>query len=320
MNYLNKFFKPLANITMVSVALFSFVSCSDDDNSPNPQEPATSTITDIVVNNPNFSMLKAAVVKAGLAETLASDGTFTVFAPDNDAFAATGITSADIDAMSVDDLTDILLYHALDSEVAAANVPAGPNAAVATINGNSIYLTKNGSGVFVNGTKVKQTDVEASNGVIHVISSVLMPPSGTIVDAAQANENLSFLVAAVVRASEGDTNVLSALMSDGPLTVFAPTNQAFINAGFPDIASIQAADPDTLASILTYHVIGTRAFSSDLVDGAILTTLNGGTIEVGLNNGETVLGNSNTNPSNIIAVNILTTNGVVHLIDSVLLP
>ena len=320
MYYLNKIFKPLAKISMVSVALFSFVSCSDDDNNPNPQEPATSTITDIVVNNPNFSMLEAAVVKAGLAETLASNGSFTVFAPDNDAFAASGITSATIDAMSVDDLTDILLYHALDSEVAAANVPAGPNAAVGTINGNSIYLTKNSSGVFVNGTSVKQADVEASNGVIHVISSLLMPPSGTIVETAQANENLSFLVAAVIRASEGDTDVLGALMSDGPLTVFAPTNQAFIAAGFPDIASIQAADPNTLTAILTYHVIAAIAFSSDLVDGANLPTLNGGTIEVALGATATVKGDSNTTPSNIVAVNILTTNGVVHVIDQVLLP
>lgn len=320
MYYLNKIFKPLAKISMVSVALFSFVSCSDDDNNPNPQEPATSTITDIVVNNPNFSMLKAAVVKAGLAETLATDGTFTVFAPDNDAFAASGITSTDIDAMSVDDLTDILLYHALDSEVAAANVPAGPNAAVQTINGSSIFLTKNNAGVFVNGISVKQADVEASNGVIHVISKVLLPATGNIVEVAQSNQDFSFLVAAVIRASEGDINVVEVLSSEGPFTVFAPVNQAFMDAGFPDIASIQAADPNTLTAILTYHVIGARAFSSDLVDGANLPTVNGGTIEVGLGATATVKGNSNDDASNIIAVDILTTNGVIHVIDQVLLP
>jgi|SRR5690606_8889102 len=318
MYYSNKILKPLTKIAVVGIVLFSLISCSDDDESPNPQQP--STITDIVVNNPNFSMLKTAVIKADLAETLAGNGSFTIFAPDNDAFAASGITSAAIEAMSVDDLTDILLYHALDTEVSAANVPAGPNAAVGTINGSSIYLTKNSSGVFVNGTKVKQADVEASNGVIHVISNVLMPPSGTIVEAAQANENLSFLVAAVIRASEGDTDVLQVLMSDGPFTVFAPTNQAFINAGFPDIASVQTADPNTLAAILTYHAIGARAFSSDLVDGANLLTLNGGTIEVGLGASASVKGASNTTPSNIIAVNVLTSNGVVHVIDQVLLP
>lgn len=318
MNYSNKFFKPLTKMAMVGLVLFSLTSCSDDDNASPPSQ--NSTITDIVVNNPDFSMLRTAVVKAGLAETLAGEGTFTIFAPDNDAFAASGITSADIEAMSVDDLTDILLYHALDSEVPAANVPAGPNAAVQTINGSSIFLTKNNAGVFVNGISVKQADVEASNGVIHVISKVLLPATGNIVEVAQSNQDFSFLVAAVIRASEGDTNVVEVLSSEGPFTVFAPVNQAFMDAGFPDIASIQAADPNTLAAILTYHVIGARAFSSDLVDGANLPTVNGGTIEVGLGATATVKGNSNDDASNIIAVDILTTNGVIHVIDQVLLP
>lgn len=317
MNHLKKTTKLLTLILMVNFAFFSLISCSDDDKLPDVEQLS---ITEIVSNNPKFSILKAAVIRAGLAETLDGNGSFTVFAPDNDAFAAAGLSASDIDNLSPATLQSILLYHTLGTKVNAANVPAGPNAAVETLNENPIYLTINNQGVFINGVLVKQTDIEANNGVIHVISNVLMPPAGNIVETAQANENLSFLVAAVLRASEGSTNVAEVLSSEGPFTVFAPTNQAFIDAGFTDIASIQAADPDTLTSILTYHVIGTRAFSSDLVDGAILTTLNGGTIEVGLNNGATVLGNSNTNPSNIIAVNILTTNGVVHLIDSVLLP
>lgn len=320
MNYSKKNLKHLTKIAMFSFVLFSFTSCSDDDNSPTtPTE--TNTITDIVVNNPNFSMLRTAVVKAGLAETLSSDGTFTVFAPDNEAFAAAGITNSVIESLSVEALTNILLYHTLGAKVEAANVPTGPNASVEMLNGDSIFLTSNNAGVFVNGFSVKQADVQADNGVIHVISSVLMPPSGNIVETAIANENLSFLVAAVVRASEGDTNVAEVLSSDGPFTVFAPTNQAFIDAGFPDIASIQAADPNTLTAILTYHVIAARAFSSDLVDGANLPTVNGGTVQVGLSaDAATLDGNGNTTPSNIIAVNIMTTNGVVHVIDQVLLP
>lgn len=318
MNYSKGILKSFTRIAMVSFVLFSFASCSDDDNTPNPEEQ--STITDIVVNNPNFSMLKTAVVKAGLAETLAGKGPFTVFAPDNDAFEAAGITNSDLENMSAEALSNILLYHTLDSKVPGSGVPAGPNSPVETVNGESIYLTSNNAGVFVNGIKVKQADVTASNGVIHVISNVLMPPIGNIVETAQANDNLSFLVAAVVRASEGSTNVAQVLSSEATFTVFAPTNQAFMDAGFPDVASIQAADPNTLASILTYHVIATRAFSSDLVDGANLTTLNEGTIEVGLGAIATVKGDTNTSPSTIIAVNIVSTNGVVHVIDQVLLP
>lgn len=318
MNYSKKILKHLTKIVMFSFVLFSFASCGDDDNTPNPPEP--STITDIVVNNPDFSMLETAVVNAGLAETLSGDGPFTVFAPDNDAFAAAGISSSDLESLSPEALAEILLYHTLGSKVVASDVPAGPNAPVETLNGNSIYLTSNAMGVFVNGTMVNQADVEASNGVIHVISTVLMPPVGNIVETAQANDDLSFLVAAVVRASEGDTNVAEVLSSAGPFTVFAPTNQAFIDAGFPDIASIQAADPNTLTAILTYHVIAARAFSSDLSDGQILTTVNGGDLEIAIGSNATVEGNSNPSPSNIIAVNIVTTNGVVHVIDQVLLP
>lgn len=317
MNYTNLVLRHFSKLLVLGTAMFTLASC-DDDDATMPVE--SSTITEMVVANPNFSLLEAAVVKAGLAETLAGNGPYTVFAPDNAAFEASGITSATIQSLSAETLREILLYHTVSGRVMAANVPAGPNAAVETANNDPFYLTKNNAGVFVNGTKVKQADVAADNGVIHVISKVLMPAAGNIVEVASENDNLSFLVAAVVRASEGDTDVAAALSSAGPLTVFAPTNQAFIAAGFPSIQAIQAADPNTLASILTYHVIAARVFSSDLVNGADVTTVNGGTVEIGLGNTATVKGNGNTAPSTITAVDILTSNGVVHLVDSVLLP
>lgn len=319
MSYLKSHLKPLTLILMVGLVLFSLASCSNDDNEmPNPEQPKS--ITDIVSQNPDFSILKAAVVKAGLAETLDGEGTFTVFAPDNDAFMAAGLSSSDIESLSSGALKGILLYHTLGTKVKAADVPAGPNAPVKTLNGDSIYLTKNNQGVFVNGIKVKQADVKASNGVIHVISNVLMPPAGNIVETAQANDNLSFLVAAVVRASEGNTNVAQVLSSDGPFTVFAPTNQAFMDAGFPDIASIQAADPNTLASILTYHVVEGRVFSSDLSDNQQVMMLNGENTTINLDGGPTIKGVGNADSSNIVKTNIVTANGVIHVIDKVLLP
>ena len=147
-----------------------------------------------------------------------------------------------------------------------------------------------------------------------------MPPTGNIVHVAPGNSNLTYLVVAVLRASEGSTNVASVLSTTNGLTVFAPSNQAFINAGFPTIASIQAANPNTLANILTYHVIAARVFSSDLTEGAMPTTVNGGKVTVTLSGGAKVKGNSNTTASNITATDILATNGIVHLIDQVLLP
>lgn len=294
---------------------FSFNSCKKDEENSSPK-----TITDVVSANANFSTLKSAVVKAGLAATLSGPGPFTVFAPDNEAFEGSGITSSVIESLSDDQLKAILLYHTIGSKIMAAGVPSGPNAAVTTAGGGTLYVTKNGNGVFVNGWKVTSADIAASNGVIHSIEHVLVPPAGNLVEVAQANSNLSYLVAAVIRASTGTTNVAAVLSSAGPFTVFAPTNQAFIDAGFPTIASIQAANPNTLASILTYHVLSARAFSSDLSDGQTLTTVNGGTIKVGLGSGATVIGNSNATAANISGVNIMATNGVVHVIDKVLLP
>lgn len=312
----NKF--PLKSMP-VAIALLAgavlFASCEKDETNETPN-----TITQIVSTNNNFSMLKTAVVKADLDETLASTGPFTVFAPNNDAFAASGITSSTISSLSADALEDILLYHTLEAKVMAKDVPAGPNAEVSTASGETVYMTKNSKGVFVNGWMVKQADIKATNGVIHSIERVLIPPTQTLVEMAQGNPNLTYLVAAVLRANEGNTKVVDVLSGDGPFTVFAPVNQAFIDAGFPTIASIQAADPNVLAGILTYHVLAGRAFSSDLSDGASLKTVNGGNIMVDLKNGAKLKGKSNTSASNITAMNMLATNGVVHVIDGVLLP
>lgn len=292
------------------ILLVSISACKKDNTIK-----TDNTINGIVSSTPDFSTLKAAVMKAGLASTLSSTGPFTVFAPNNAAFTASGITSAVLTGLTADQAKNILLYHTIPSKIMASQVPAGPNAAVTAANGGTVYVTKNANGVFINGIQVIEADVIASNGVIHVIGNVLMPPSGNIVQMAQANPNLSFLVAAVVKA-----NLQGALSGDGPLTVFAPTNDAFKAAGFPTIESIQAADPATLTSILTYHVIGARVFSSDLTNGEQATTLNGGKVTISLTSGSTVKGNSNTSASNITATNIVATNGVIHVIDQVLLP
>ncbi len=294
-----------------------FTSCKKNDNT-NPNSNAT--ITAMVSSNANLSLLRTAVVRAGLTETLSSQGPFTVFAPDNDAFAAADLGTAEkINAVPVDQLRAILLYHVVGQAYTAASIPAGTTE-VTTANTAKAYVVKNGSAVSINGAVVKQADVQASNGVIHIISKVIMPPSGNIVAMAQGNTNLSFLVAAIVRASTGSTNVAQVLSGTGPYTVFAPTNAAFVKAGFNTIADIQAADANTLASILTYHVIGARVFSSNLTEGAEPTTLNGATVKITLSGGAKVKGNGNTAAANITATDMVATNGVIHVIDDVLKP
>ncbi|QEC69572.1 fasciclin domain-containing protein [Panacibacter ginsenosidivorans] len=310
----------LKNLFLTAFVPFVMASCNSNDDTPQPQ-PTDPTIAEIAASDTSFSFLLAAATKAGLVDELSAPGALTVFAPTNNAFRAAGFpTQTSVEAADATTLAGILTYHIISGKVLAADVPAGPNAAVTVLSGGTVYTTSNSLGVFVNGVKVVTADIAASNGVVHVIGKVLIPPSGNIVETAVANPDFSYLVAAVLRASEGTTDVAGVLSGTDPLTVFAPTNQAFINAGFATIADIQAADPDVLTSILTYHVVNGRVFSSDLTDGATPSTLNGGTVTIDLGATATVKGNTNTTASNIVATDIVTTNGVIHVIDQVLLP
>ncbi len=309
----------------VSVSSLAMAGCDKDDDNKQVQR----NITETVVNDPQLTLLEAAVVKAGLANTLATTPNLTVFAPDDAAFKQVDLngdgtpdldTEAKINALDANGvtlLTAVLQYHVLGSKVMAANVPAGPNAEISALGGQKAFATRNSAGVFINGVKVKKADVGATNGVIHIVDRVLLPPVGNIVQTAAANPNFTYLVAAVQRAGN---DIVNALTAAGPLTVFAPTNLAFINAGFPTIASIQAADPNALKPILLYHVVGARVFSSDLTEGAQPATAGGGKVTITLSGGARVKGNGNSSASNIVATDIVTSNGVIHVIDSVLLP
>ncbi len=309
-------FKTFAAVGTVAIALI-FSSCKKDK----VEVTGDKTITEIVAGDSDFSLLKTALTQAGLTDVLAGAGPFTVFAPNNEAFVAAGLdTEAKINALPVETLKKILLYHVLGQRVPSSAIAAASNTPVKTAADLDVFVTKNNAGVFVNGAAVIDADMMATNGVIHVINTVLMPPSGNIVELAQGNPNFTLLVAAVLRASQGSTNVAQVLSGAGPFTVFAPTNQAFMNAGFPDVAAIQAAEPAALTSILTYHVVEGRVFSSDLTEGAKPATVNGATLSIMLNGGAKVKGNKNAAAASISPANLVATNGVVHVIDQVLLP
>lgn len=282
------------------------------------------TIYETISSNQQYSFLTAAINKAGLVNALneVDKGELTLFAPTNDAFMAVGFKNlGDLAKVPDTTLTQILLYHVLGSKIEAAQIPQASNTEVITLNGKPVYATRTSDNkVFINGVSVTKANIECTNGVIHQIDRVLMPATGTIVETAIGNPDFSLLVAAVLRASQGATNVANVLSGAGPFTVFAPTNQAFINAGFANEAAINAADPNTLTSILTYHVIAGRIFSSDLTNGAMPATVNGEKVTISLTSGAQVKGMGNTTPSNIIATDIVTTNGVIHVIDQVLLP
>lgn len=312
----------LIALLMGTIFTTTISSCNKDDD----PVPASNSITDKVVADASLTLLEQAVVRAGLDATLKGTGPFTVFAPDDAAFGASGISSATINTLTPAQLSSLLLYHTIGSKILAADVPAGPNAKVVTAGGDSVFVTKNATGVYINGIKVTVADVAADNGVIHKIGRVLNPPAGNIVETAVA-AGLDSLVKAVTTATTapGGDPTLAGTLSTAKLTVFAPTNQAFTALltalSLTDINQIPIG---TLLAVLRYHVVGGRAFSSDLANGS-LTMLAAGSTTINLSNGTsggpTILGNSNGgNKSNIVTTNIVCRNGVVHLIDRVLIP
>ena len=316
-----KIFMKSAMLVGASTLIF-LTSCNKDDDAP----AATNTITDIVVAGSGFTTLESAVLKANLQATLSGAGPFTVFAPDDAAFNASGITTAAINSLTTAQVQNILLYHTIGSKILAADVPAGPNAKVITASGDSVFVTKNSTGVYVNGIKVITADVAADNGVIHTIGKVLIPAAGNIVETA-VNRGLDSLVKAVTRATTapGGDPALATTLGSAKLTVFAPTNAAFTQLlSALSLTKIDDIPVATLLAVLRYHVVAGRAFSSDL-SNTTLAMLAGGNTTINLSNGTgggpTITGNGNGgNKSNIVATNIVCRNGVVHLIDRVLIP
>jgi uncharacterized surface protein with fasciclin (FAS1) repeats len=310
---MKKYLKQLqaAGLLALMVPALLLTGCNDDDNNTQPEQ----SIAEVVNTNSDFSLLRAAVNRAGLANALNS-GTLTVFAPNNAAFQAAGLTEAAINAQAPEAVAAVLQYHVVNSRQTAASLPVAKNTAVTALNNGTLYVTKDGNNVSVNGARVVTADVSARNGVIHVIDKVLLPPAGNIVQIAAGNPNFTFLVAAVQRA-----NLAPVLSGTGPFTVFAPTNDAFINTTpFTTIEQIQAADPAALTAILTYHVVADRVFSPTLMAGNT-TTVQGGNVNVNLTNGVRVTGAGNgANASNVVLADIAATNGVIHVIDRVLLP
>ncbi|GAB2766288.1 hypothetical protein GCM10027275_05060 [Rhabdobacter roseus] len=301
------------------IGLAGLVSaCKDDDEEI---IPTPNTITDIVLTNNDFTILRAAVQHAGLGDALRT-GSLTVFAPTDQAFIASGFANAAaITALPAATVKSVLEYHVLASRVPSSGINDGSNQEVTTLQGSRAFVTKNASGVSINGARVVTADVNADNGVIHVIDHVIMPPSQNLLEIAQGNSDFSLLVAAATRAAAGNPVVLEALTSDaGAFTVFAPTNQAFIDAGFANEAAFNAVEPAALATIILYHVVPGRVFSTNLAAGDVATA-NGDSVAVNLTNGVNITGNGNGGTaSSVTSANMLATNGVVHVIDRVLLP
>ncbi|MEL6668334.1 MAG: fasciclin domain-containing protein [Bacteroidota bacterium] len=303
---------------LLGLMFLGFSACDDDDNNTNP-EPQT--ITETAAADGQFSTLVSLLQRVDLDITLNnSDGSFTVFAPNNQAFI-----DANIDPSQLSDaqLEEILNYHVINgASIASGDLIEGQTYAPSNAltgpgdNALSLLVERAGVNVTVNGAAdVITADVRASNGIIHVIDDVLMPLD--IVGHAVANSNLSSLVTNLTN-PDVPGNLPAALSGTGPLTVFAPVNTAFANIQ----STVDNLMPDQINRVLTYHVVaGANVRAEDVMDGQTVGTFNSGQDFVTNKNGDDVSITDDSGANvNVIIPNIQATNGVVHAIDAVLIP
>ncbi len=289
--------------------------------------PGTGTVVVVapvtyISQKDNLKLLNAAIVRAGLTAEF-NQALTTTFAPSDDAFRAAGYANeAAVSAAPVADLQRILRYHLVKSRIDQSAIPTAVSTSYETAladNWLAVYKV-NLSDISVNQAKIIQGDIPTTGSVIHIINQLLRPATVNLVALAKANTNLSFLSTAIERAGASVTDVLNRSTQNG-YTIFAPTNDAFKAAGFADEAAIRAADPKVLSDILLYHVLNYRAFSQTFQNGADIATAQGTTVRVNASGGKvTLVGKGNgTNVANIIQADQVASNGVVHVIDRVLL-
>lgn len=281
-------------------------------------EPELADIVDTAVADGRFTTLVAAVEAAGLVETLKGEGPFTVFAPTDDAFAALpeGTVESLLLPENKQQLTDILLYHVVSGKVMAADVTGLESAT--TVLGKDIAIKVDMGNVYINDAQVIITDIETSNGVIHVIDAVILPPSdeeaesNTIVDIAVADGRFTTLVAAVQAAELVET-----LSGEGPFTVFAPTDDAFAALPAGTVEDLLLPEnKQALTDILLYHVVSGKVMAADVVGLTSATTVLGKDLTITVTDGKVFLNDT----VEVIITDIEASNGVIHVIDAVLLP
>lgn len=312
------------NLIALALLIIIGTSCNNDDDTTTTPV-ADNTITGIASSNANFSILVEALTKADLATTLKGVGPYTVFAPTNAAFTAFLKTTpyASIKDVPKEALIQILLNHVVSGKVKSTDLTTGyiktlAKGGASTTNALSMYVNTS-SGVKLNGvTKVVTADIMATNGIIHAVDAVIGLP--TIVDHAIANPNFTTLVAALTyNPASGFAGVLSGT-TNSPFTVFAPTNDAFgaflTETGYSGLSAIPA---NVLEKTLKYHVVvGANVQSNQLTNDQVVTTFSGQNVTVKFT--PTRLLDASGRNCNIIAVDVQCSNGIIHVLDKVLLP
>ena len=304
----------------------------------------------MIETDASFSVLKAAAIKAGVLDLLKTKGaSYTVFAPDDAAFALSGINVAVINAMPAADLKSLLSYHVIPQSLPSAQITSSfPNVQMPTLlaipspapftafTKMNVFPSKRGSALFANNIPVKQADVTVGNGVIHKVAAVVAPPTKLIGQITGEDADLSFFRAAVARADSGQVglNRLDSVMKFGlaNVTVFAPSNDAvkklLVAFGLPPVeAAFDFVPVQTVRGLVAYHMLGSRAFSVNLpaTTGTIATLLGASPFPPITVDRSTTLprltGAGNGGQfANFLSMDKNAVNGVVHKIDMVLLP
>lgn len=311
------------NIVYRSIGILTFAfglaACGgSNDPEPNPIAPPFESVVDVAIDNGNFTTLVTALEATGLDETLDDpDGNFTVFAPTDEAFALLGEETINTLLADPDTLSNILLYHVVTTELDSEAAIDAAGTTVEMANGNSVGLSLSGESLLVNLSTVTMTDVEADNGVIHVLDAVLMPPAEpgeptqTITEIAAGTEDLSTLVTALQTAG------LDATLdnADATFTVFAPTNAAFEVLGQENIEAL-LNDAEALEAVLLQHVVAETQINSInayAANGTSVEAANGAMLPVSIENKMLKVGGATVTMTDIYA-----TNGVIHVIDAVI--
>lgn len=299
--------------SLVSLMVLSISLTGCEDNDPVMENK---TITDVAAANPDFSTLVMALKRAGLDDDLANpSASFTVFAPTNAAFASllTELGVASLNDIPVETLTKVLLYHVKPEKSTSSQITTGYYSTLAggPSDGSHLSMYIDMSAARINDrSSVTQTDVMADNGVIHVIDKVLLPP--TVVGIAQHNSMFSTLVLAVIKADLATT-----LSGAGPFTVFAPTNDAF-SALFATlgVSGIDALSKEALTPILLAHVVSGNVLSGNLSSGMVPSLNTAKPLNIAVTSGGVSINGS----VNVIKADVQGSNGVVHVINKVIVP
>ncbi|MEM6673911.1 MAG: fasciclin domain-containing protein [Planctomycetota bacterium] len=288
-------------------------TCGSSPRAALASNTAEKDIVDTAIEAGNFKTLAAALGAADLVEAMRAKGPFTVFAPTDAAFAK--LPEGTLDTLLKEEnkgmLAGILTYHVVPGKLDSDTIVKEEFTTATTLNGQRIDIKIEEGAVYVDGAKVTATDIPCTNGVIHVIDSVITPVSDNLVEVAAGAKSFTTLLAAAKAAGLADT-----LSKGGPFTIFAPTDEAFGKLPEGTIASLlKPENKGKLQAILKHHVVEGRVYADQAAGLTMAATLNETKLPVAIGEGKAMIGGAN-----IVTTDIEASNGVIHVIDAVLIP